>query len=282
MPPDAPVSAAADADTVFTIFADRGRAMKRPDVAVQRWVYVFDESLRGLEPGAPVDLRGVLLGEVKEIGIQYNPVKKDFGMRVEALIYRERLRAVMKEVPSEFEDRTTIVNTLVEQGFRAQLRTGNLLTGQLYVALDFFPTAPRATVDWTKDPPELPTVPGGLKELQETFTRFASKLDKVPLDQIGLDLQRTLNTLQVTLHSVDRLVKRLDAEVAPEVRAALAEARRTLGTAERTLNPEAPLQQDLRDALHEIARAAQSLRVLTDYLERHPEAVIRGKKEDER
>ena len=279
-PPDAPLSAAAAAaDTVFILFAARGHAMKRPDVTVQSYVYVFDESVRGLVPGAPVDLRGVLLGEVKEIGLKYNLVKKDFGMRVEALIYRERLRAVMQEVPSEFEDRKTNLNTLVEQGFRAQLRTGNVLTGQLYVALDFFPTAPPAKVDWTKEPPEIPTVPGGLKELQETVTHFASKLDKVPLDQIALDLHRTLNTLQGALQSADKLVKQLDVEVAPEARAALAEARKTLGTADRTLNSDAPLQQDLRTTLRELTRTSQSLRQLTELLERQPESLIRGKKE---
>ena len=282
MPPDAPLSAAAAADTVFTLFADRGHAMKRPDVTVQRYVYVFDESVRGLVPGAPVDLRGVLLGEVKEVGIKYNPVRKDFGMRVEALIYRERLRAVMQDVPSEFEDRKTNLNMLVEQGFRAQLRTGNLLTGQLYVAVDFFPTAPPAKVDWTKEPPEIPTVPSGLKELQETVTHFASKLDKVPLDQIALDLHRTLNTLQGALQNADKLVKRLDVEVAPEARAALVEARKTIGTAERTLNSEAPLQQDLRTTLRELTRTSQSLRHLTELLERQPESLLRGKKETSR
>src|SRR5262249_36569143 len=97
-PPDAPLSAVAAPDTAFTLFADRGHAMKRPDVTVQRYVYMFDESVRGLVPGAPVDLRGVLIGEVKDIGLKYNPVKKDFRMRVEALIYRDRLRAVMQEV----------------------------------------------------------------------------------------------------------------------------------------------------------------------------------------
>ena len=81
------------------------------------------------------------------------------------------------------------------------------------------------------------------------------------------------------LQSADKLVNRLDAEVAPEARATLAEARKTLGTAERTLNRDAPLQVDARQALREISRAAQALRALSDYLERHPEALIRGKRE---
>jgi len=86
--------------------------------------------------------------------------------------------------------------------------------------------------------------------------------------------------LNRTLQDSDKLVTRLDAEVAPQARATLEEARRTLNSAERTLARDAPLQQDLRGALHELSRAAQSLRLLAEYLERHPEALIRGKREE--
>jgi paraquat-inducible protein B len=279
-PPSISASAPAENDTVFTLFSDRTEAMRLPDTTVKSWAVVFDESLRGLEPGAPVDFRGVLLGEVKEIGVQYNPVGKQIQMRVEVLIFRDRLISRMKMMAPEAKDPKAFVNTLVEHGLRAQLRTGNLLTGQLYIAMDFFPTAKPATIDWAKEPPELPTMPaGGLHELQAAIARFATKLDKVPVDQIGADLHQTLRQLQQTLQSADKLAKRLDAEVAPEARATLEEARRTLGTAERALKSDAPLQQDAREALRELSRTAQALRLLADYLERHPEALIRGKKE---
>jgi len=141
------------------------------------------------------------------------------------------------------------------------------------VAFDFFPNAPKAKIDWTKTPPELPTEPSGLQELQIMLAGLSKKLEKVPFDKIGADLQQMLQ-------SASSLVKRLDTEVAPEARAALAEARKTLGTAERSLKSDAPLQQDAREALREVGRAAQAMRVLADYLERHPEALIRGKKGD--
>jgi paraquat-inducible protein B len=159
------------------------------------------------------------------------------------------------------------------------LRTANLLTGQLYVALDFFPDAPKAHIDWTKTPPVLPTVQGSMTEVQETFSRLARKLEKMPLDQIGGDLRQSLRVLNRTLESADVFLKRLDKDVAPAARVALEEARRTFGTAERTFTSDAPLQQDVRETLREVSRAAQSMRVLADYLERHPEALLRGKKE---
>ena len=187
----------------------------------------------------------------------------------------------MKVMAPEVKDQKAIVDTLVEQGLRAQIRTGNLLTGQLYIALDFFPNAKPAKVDWTKEPPEMPTIQGdSLQALQATLRNIAVKIERLPLDQVATDLRQALQSLNRTLQSADSLVKRLDTEIAPAARETLEESRRTLKTAERTLNTDGPLQQDLRGALRELTRAAQSLRVLTDYLERHPEAVLRGKKRE--
>ena len=280
-PPGILVSAPAETDTDFTLFSTRAEAMRLPDTSVKLWVGVFDESVRGLEPGAPVDMRGVLLGEAKEISAQYDPVEKHMKMRVDLFLYRDRWISRMKVMAPEVKDQKAIVDTLVAQGLRAQIRTGNLLTGQLYIALDFFPTAQPAKVDWSRDPPELPTVPGdSLQELQATLRSIAVKIEKLPLDQVATDLRQALQSLNRTLQSADSLVKRLDTEVAPAARETLEESRRTLKTAERTLNTDGPLQQDLRGTLRELTRAAQSLRVLTDYLERHPEAVLRGKKRE--
>lgn len=278
-PPDAPAAAPAEANTVFTLFLDQEQAMKRPDATVRAWVFVFDESVRGLDVGAPVDFRGVIVGEVKEIGVRVTPGAKSIQMRVEALIYAERLRARLKEMAPQLDDKDAFVNHLVEHGLRAQLKTGSLLTGKLYIGLDFFPTARPAKIDWAKEPPELPTVRSGLQELQATISHIASQLDKVPFDQIGADLRQVLQSLNRTLQDSDKLVRRLDTEVAPQARATLEEARRTLGAAQRTFSGDAPLQQDLREALRELSRTAQALRGLAEYLERHPESLIRGKKE---
>ena len=118
-----------------------------------------------------------------------------------------------------------------------------------------------------------------MTEVQETFSRLARKLEKIPLDQIGGDLRQSLRVLSRTLESAHLFLKRLDKDVAPAARVALEEAGRTFSTAERTFKSDAPLQQDLRDTLRDVSRAAQAMRVLADYLERHPEALLRGKKE---
>ncbi len=273
---DAPASSPANANAVFTLFKDHTQAMRLPDTKSSIYTLVFDESLRGLEVGAPVDFRGLVVGEVAGIGVSIDPVEKTIRMRAEVNLHINRVEmsagsaAEFAKLPS---DRKSRADLLVANGMRAQIKTGSLLTGQLYVALDFFPDARPATVNWKVDPPEFPTTPGGFQELQTMLHRVAARLDKVPIDKIGTDLHQTLQ-------SFDKLAKRLDSEITPEARLTLEEARKTLGTAERTFRSDAPLQQDTRETLRELSRTAQSLRVLADYLERHPESLIRGKKDN--
>jgi paraquat-inducible protein B len=104
----------------------------------------------------------------------------------------------------------------------------------------------------------------------------------VPFEQIGADLRKSLATLNKTLGSAEQLAGRLNNDVAPEMTAAMKDVRKTLSAADKTLADDSPLQQDLRQTLQEVTRAAGSLRVLTDYLERHPESLIRGKPEDKK
>jgi paraquat-inducible protein B len=282
-PPDAAPPQPAEAQTQFTLFDTRAAAFKREDTVEQRYLAVFRESVRGLESGAPVDFRGIVIGEVSAIEVDFSTDRKEVVMAVALRIFPGRLRRLSRDgkhtQTTEAESRAQI-DRMVAAGLRAQLRTGNLITGQLYVALDFFPKASKTTVDWSKSPPELPTIAGGLQELQTTLTSIATKLDKIPYDKISGDLRQSLQSLDRMLAGVDTLVKRLDAEVTPEVKATLAEARRTITSAERTLAADSPMQQEMREALREISRAAASLRALTDLLERQPGALIRGKTEE--
>ena len=267
-------------NTAFTLFATRDEAMKNRDTISQSFAMIFKETVRGLSPGAPVDFRGVTVGEVSDIHVEHDTHSKEVNILVDVRIYPERLRSRVVGVVPDPKEYRAILNEMVAHGLRAQLKSGNLLTGQLIVALDFFPNAPKANVNWATNPPRFPTTPGSLVELQATIMQIAKKLEKLPLDETVADVRQALQSLDVTLKDADKLVKRMNAEVVPEVRMTLEEARKTLGAAKQTLSADAPLQQDLRETLRELARTAQSLRVLTDYLERHPESLIRGKQED--
>ncbi|EML1602392.1 MULTISPECIES: intermembrane transport protein PqiB [Burkholderia cepacia complex] len=274
-PPNQGSGTTAPNNTTFRLGSDEGDAMRDPDGQPLQVVMNFNQSLRGLAVGAPVDFRGIVLGEVTNIGIDFDPKTKNFLMPVTINVYPERLgRRFRETIESKGEPaRREIVERLVQHGLRGQLRTGNLLTSQLYVALDFFPKAPPVKIDTAHLPFELPTVPNTLDELQLQVADIAKKLDKVPFDQIGANLNSALA-------NADKLFKQLDTQVAPEARDTLSAAKQTFSTAEATLQQDSPLQSDVRGALKELTRTLQSLNALADYLERHPESLLKGKPGD--
>ena len=156
-----------------------------------------------------------------------------------------------------------MIDSLVAHGVRAQLRTGNLLTGAAYVSLDFFPGAPPATVDWSQNPVQLPTTPGQFEATEATVENIIKKLDKMPFQEIGDDLQKAIVDLDQTLVIARGTLG--------------ARAARSDNTSNLT-EPNSAQVQQLGNTLQEVSRAARSVRVLADYLERHPEALLRGKK----
>jgi paraquat-inducible protein B len=270
----------ADASTEFSLFSDRTEAMKRHDRIVDHYVLNFKESVRGLTVGAPVDFLGIVVGEVEAIHTRFDPVTKQFSIPVDIKLFPERFtsRFASGTVGGRLAtdaDRQQFAQALVDHGLRAQLRTGNLLTGQLYVALDFFPNAPKAKVDWSSSPPAMPTVAGGLQSLQDSVTTLIAKLNKIPFEAIGNDAHQTLR-------DAGALLKRLDTEVAPQATQALVAAKTALDSANNALQPDSALSQNTGDAMKELARTAAAFRTLADYLERHPEALIRGKLEDKK
>lgn len=278
-PPDAQDSKPAPPDTRFILYRDQASALRRQNRQTLEYVAYFGESLRGLAPGAPVDFHGIEIGEVKSIGLDYEEGTQAIRFPVHIALFPERLRSrgdAPAASPLERDPRA-FLDRLVARGMRAQLKSGNLLTGQLFVALDFYPQAPRAKIDWAHAPPVLPSVTGSFTDLQENLASIARKLDRVQFDAIGRDLDRTLRSLDATLKSADAVLRQVDASVLPQARDTLQQAQQALGSVERTLSSDAPVQQDLRDTLEQVNRAARALRVLADYLGRHPEALIRGK-----
>ena len=284
---------AAAENAVYTLFSDRAQAMKQPITVAERYALVFRESVRGLAVGAPVDFRGLLVGEVKGIDTDFDREKRELLMRVTIDFYPERLfRGRAADATSAANGAPSLAR-LVERGLRAQMRSANLLTGQQYIALDFVRGTRKASLNVSASPPEIPTMPGNAQELQNTVTSIAKKLDSVQYEQIGDELQRTLKSAGAVLARVDR-------EIAPELRDTMTEARLAMGdarkaledarktledarkaiaTVDRTVAAAEPIPLEASDALREVGRAAQAFRVLADYLERHPEAVIRGKRE---
>jgi paraquat-inducible protein B len=260
-----PILPAAEADTVFTLFNNRAEAFKLPPRLPQTYLLVFADSVRGLTPGAPVEFRGIQIGEVTEVRAQVDAKTFEFSAPVTILLDAPRLGVQIEDLDPgvDFETaRRKLIEHLLAHGVRAQLRSGNLLTGALYVAFDFFPDAPPATVDWSQKPVELPTIPGELEAIEASVVRIIKKIEELPFKALGNDLLKAMSELDRTLVSA---------------RGTLDSGRDALDNANKLIEPNSVLGAELGNTLQEVSRAARSVRVLADYLERHPEALIRGK-----
>jgi paraquat-inducible protein B len=263
-------------DHLFLLARDHDQATRRLEPDGRSFLVLFNESLRGLTVGAPVDYRGIVIGEVSAIGLDADPDTHDLQMAVRVQVYPGRLLALAGEKQTRETVEQLSLRRAVARGLRAQLRSANLLTGQLYVALDFYPHAPRALVSTHDGLMVLPSIPGDLGQLQQTLTRIVNRIDRMPLDQIGVDARHSLKTLDATLQNANQLVSGLNGRALPQTLKTLQDLQQTLAVARQSLQPDSPLQEDLRDAAQQVSAAARSVQSLSDSLERHPEALIRG------
>lgn len=244
----------ATADTEFPLFPTRILAMKQPDSVVVPFVIHFKQSVRGLSVGAPVEFRGVNIGEVASIDTAIDPLTFEIVQPVEIYLYPERLRArsivdgTIVPFPKTKAEQLRRIQFLVEKGLRAQLRTGSLLTGQQYVGIDFFPNAPKYAFNTKRYPLELRAVPGAFDDIEKSVADV--------------------------IKNTNKLVKQLDNEVIPELNQALKNINAITAS-------DSPLQTDMRDSLREVSKAANSIKSLSDMLDQQPQSLLFGKPTEE-
>ncbi len=278
-PPGPHDTAPAGEQSTFTLFGDQATAMAPPDGPSQYLRMRFEQSVRGLAVDAPVEFLGINIGKVVSIRLDYDSDKQRFPVVVGAVVYPQRLGTAYTKLEALAKagggkaDLPHLLGRLIAHGLRAQARTGNLLTGQLYVALDFVPKAAAVAFDPQAKPLTIPTAPGSFDKLQEQLATLVDKLGAVPFDSIGQHLDRVLTTLDATLTQVN-------AQTLPEFKTTLHGVQRAMDSANDTLSGDSPLQQNLGGTLRELQRMARSLRVLSDYLGTNPDALIRGRDAD--
>jgi paraquat-inducible protein B len=264
----------------------------------------FEGNVNGLDVGAPVKFRGVEVGRVTQIRLRFEPAGGSIDIPV--LIELDQRKLESAGVP--VLDRAAL-ESAVENGLRARLETQSLLTGLLFVQLDFFPDQIGHLADVSDGGLlQIPTLPTALEEAQNTLTALAEKIGDI--DFAGLidafrdaaeavrelagsgETESTIASINEAVKSVKRLTESLNAKVGPvgdslratsqQTEATVKELETVARSARELLEPESPLAVRLSQALTEITAAARSMRTLADSLERDPSAIVRGRATPER
>jgi paraquat-inducible protein B len=276
-PPYSPNDKPADEARTFELFDDQVSALAPPNGEGQYMALRFDQALRGLKVGAPVEFLGVEFGKVVSINLDYDAKKRSFPLNVGIVIYPQllgqahtKLLKVMNHNPNDEAAGVRLIGSFIENGLRAQARSGNLLTGQLYIALDFYPKAEKVKFDPSLRPVSIPTIPGNLEQLQEKLENIVNKINQLPIERIAGNLDSNLVELRKGL-------TQFNAKTLPSVQNTLADVSKTLQSASSTLAEDSPQREQLTQTLDELGRMSRSLRELSDYLGRHPDSLIRGR-----
>jgi paraquat-inducible protein B len=263
------------------------------------FVLYFDSSVFGLDLGAPVIFQGVQVGTVKSISAQVNG---DTGA-VAVPVYIEVVQGRVTVVGGVGRESVGGVQREIGRGLRAQLKSQSLITGKLYVDLNYFPNKPAVYKHADADTPEIPTVPTEMEEIRSTLTGIIDKIRALPLKDLvdklagaatGLDkllnkpeLDHAIDELDGALGEARAVLTKVDARVDPladsaegaldEAKVALKRIESAVDEVKGMLQEGSPVRYELVAALEEVARAARSIRVLADDLADDPDSLIFGK-----
>lgn len=288
----------AETDATFALYPNEeiaSAAGYRQQIAAVTYI---EGSARGLSVGAPVELYGIRVGQVSDVRLQYLSATIGFRVAVHMQIQPERLWLLGPDTTTE-----EAASKMVARGLRAQLRSGSLLTGQMVVALDFFPDAPPAQLTREGDEVVVPSAPGAAESLTAGAGNIIRRLNALPLEQIaanlnatlagtnaianGAEMHRALTALADSLAETRTLVRKLDAGVSPalarvpeiskQLQQTLEQANRLVASANGSYGQDSRFSRDLERLMGQVSDAARSMRLLADFLDQHPEALVRGR-----
>ncbi|MGA2409799.1 MAG: MlaD family protein [Candidatus Binataceae bacterium] len=265
--------------TEFPLYNDEDSARSEPVSTRVYYLVQFPGSVAGIATGSPVDLRGIDAGRVKDVHLEYDRSHHSLSTPVILELRPDVIRGLQA---SRTDDLAVAANDalsdLVARGLRARLSSSNLITGQRKVSLDFDPDAPPAHLAQARGYFEIPTAPSGdFDDLTQAANRAMDNLNRLLTSP---ELKRSMKSLDESLANLDHASKETSQQIGPlmmDLRKTVDQASVALASVNRSLGSETGQNPDLARAISELTEAARSIRILADYLDRHPEALLRGR-----
>jgi phospholipid/cholesterol/gamma-HCH transport system substrate-binding protein len=280
------------------------------------FVCFFEGDLNGLKIGAPVKFRGVPIGAVTSIRLGLAPEEGAvrtgvIGIHLPVVFELDQNQLVSKGITIGMLE-PAMLDQLIKQGLRAQLQVESILTGLLFIDIDLHPGTPMKLVldPRTSRYQEIPTIPTTIEQVQQGAMRALSELDRIDFagmshsirdasDSIkdfarSQSLKDSINSLTVAAGNLSKAsiairdaANNVNTKIDPlaaslqktsdDVDQAIQQVKVTLGDVHTTIAPDSPVTYQLTATLKEMSEASRSLRELTDYLQRNPSALVRGK-----
>jgi paraquat-inducible protein B len=285
------------------------------------YVMFFDGTVKGLTVGSPVMFHGVRIGSVTSLSLIFNTSNMTVKVPVVVEFEPDKVKRIGGPDTDETDD---YVKKLVAKGLRAQLQLQSFVTGQLMIAIDFFPSTPVCYVGLVEEYPEIPTTPSSMEQITKTLENlpiqeFVTKLTKT-IDGLNRlvnspEAMASLKSVREGLHETADIMKKVNSQIEPIIvnlsattvslksatgkmdaalsgsngipeqltqtlssaRETLENVRKTLASMESTTSENSVLMNEVGDTLQELSQAARSIRVLSDFLEQHPDSVVWGK-----
>jgi paraquat-inducible protein B len=286
---------------VFPLFADRDTAQAASYTRKYLVMSYFPGSVSGLAPGSPVTMHGLTVGHVTDVRLAYDKAKDAIMAPVRYEVEPERIVGVGVKV---FKTEQEGVEAMLKQGLRATLQSANLITGQQQIALDFLPKEPPVEVTMQDGYFVLPTAEaGGFAGLQASVNTLLDKVNAIPFDQIGKNLdgllksvnelatgpqmREALTKLAATLAAADTFTHNLNSGTAPafkqlpemanQLQKTVTSANKLLVSLDSGYGDSTKFNRDLDRLMVQTNDAVSSIRALADLLARHPEALIKGR-----
>lgn len=263
-------------DMVFLLYPNKQAMRQSRYLEKRRFLLYFDGSVAGLEVGSNVEFRGVKLGQVLEVDLAFNEETNEILTPVVIEIEPERFGL---KIEADGEEELERLRKMVAGGFQAKLTTTSLLTGEKTVNFDFYELVKPNRIGMDDVYPVLPTVASGFDLITDRVARIIEKVDRVPIESIGKNLDEVLGEFSEMLDEIKLLAGVASKDLLPSLVTSLATLEETLGSVDAMISPESAVAHDFERLVADLSVAARSIRTLAERLEEHPEELLRGKVE---
>ena len=272
------------AGSEFRLYRNYAEAQEAGYTDRQAFVSYFESSVRGLTRGSPVEFFGIQIGIVTDVMLEFDPALSRVRVRVRYEIQPERIGDA--GVASR-TDPVQAARALVAKGMRAQMQSGSLITGSQVLALNIVPGIAPETLGKEGEMYVIPSTGGGFDNILASVSSIAAKLERLPLDEIVTNLNGTLRSTSGAMSSLQELAHKADQGLSPvlsklpavvtALQDAVIKAGRTLGSLDSSYGRDSQFNRELERAMVQVGDTARSIRLLADFLDRHPEALVRGR-----